>query len=290
MRFGGRTPVVAILVLAAALPVFAQRLQRTIFVKVVDSSGAPVTGLTAADFEVKEGDTSRTIAYAGPATSPMRVVLLVDTGSNMAPFQAQLKDSLNAFIDAIPEPHEIAIISMGRQIRTRQAPTADRAKLHDAAGKTTIDGGGIMFFDALREAESRFMKKDGTRWPIYVMLLTDGNEASTPIQDKEFQALANDMFARGTTLNAITFEKIGPTPITGITANLVKSSGGALDNVKVPATLPERARAMAQTIAAQIKNSEGSYLLEYASDASYHGSVEAGATRPGVKSTMSMRR
>jgi hypothetical protein len=182
-----RYAVAAAIVLSLSALVSAQRASRTVFIKAVDASGAPVAGLTAADFEVREGDAKRTITYAGPASGPMRLILLIDNSEKAAPFQGQMRDALMAFVDAIPEPHEIGIITIGRQVRVRQAPIADRARLRDTVNKMSLDGGGILFFDALRDAESRFMKKDGVRWPAYVMFVTDGTESSTPIQGEEVQ-------------------------------------------------------------------------------------------------------
>jgi hypothetical protein len=98
------------------------------------------------------------------------------------------------------------------------------------------------------------------------------------------------MFARGTSLHAMLVEPIGPTPITGLIATLVKNSGGELEDVKVPATLPGKAKAMAERIAAQIKATEGMYLVQYDGDAAYRGAIEAGVAKPGIKSTLSLRR
>jgi hypothetical protein len=268
----------------------AQRATRTVFIKAVDASGAPVPGLTAGDFEVREGDAVRTITAVGPANGPMRLILLIDTSEKAAPFQGQMHDALMAFVDAIPAPHEIGLVTMGRQARVRQAPIADRAKLRQAIDKMSLDGGGIPFFDALRDTESRFMKKDGVRWPAYVMFVTDGNESSSPIQSEDVQKLVNDMFARGTTLHAMLVEPIGPTPVTGLVATLVKNSGGELVDLKVPATLPGKAKALAEHLAAQIAATDGMYAVEYQGDAAYRGAIEAGVTKAGVKSTLSLRR
>ena len=51
---------------------------RDIYVSVVDSKGVAVTGLTAADFTVREDGVSREVLRAVPATEPLDVVLLVD--------------------------------------------------------------------------------------------------------------------------------------------------------------------------------------------------------------------
>jgi hypothetical protein len=51
---------------------------RQVYISAVDSSGAPVTDLTAADIAVKEGGKERQVASLQPAVAPMQVASLVD--------------------------------------------------------------------------------------------------------------------------------------------------------------------------------------------------------------------
>src|SRR4029078_13581133 len=58
---------------------------RHVFVSVTDAKGAPVEGLTAADFKVGEGGQPRDVVKAGPAKDPMRIALMLDTSDAAAP-------------------------------------------------------------------------------------------------------------------------------------------------------------------------------------------------------------
>ena len=82
--------------------------------------------LTAADFDVREGDMKRTVNYAGLVNGPMRIMLLIDNGSTAEPYYGQMRAALNGFIEAIPEKHEIGIVSLGDQLACvrRRRPTA----------------------------------------------------------------------------------------------------------------------------------------------------------------------
>jgi hypothetical protein len=285
-----RATALALAVLLLAPALVAQRQTRTLFIKAVDQTGAPVPNLTAADFEVKEGDATRTITSATLANGPMRVMLLIDTGSAWEPFTAQIKTSLVALVDAIPAPHEIGIVSLGRQARVRIQPTADHAKLNDIVNKFPLDGGGVAFLDGLRDSEERFQKKPGVRWPVYVLLVADENEASGNMQTEELNKIMLDMVTRATTVHAAVLEKMGPTAATQVATTLASNTGGALEKVTTPAALPDQMKRIAARIMADFNSMATSYQIEYVSDAKYKGSVDAGVTKSGVKSTLSLRR
>ena len=53
-------------------------LVRTVHVSVVDRNQAPVTGLAATEFVLKEGGDTREIIKVEPATTPMHVAIIVD--------------------------------------------------------------------------------------------------------------------------------------------------------------------------------------------------------------------
>jgi len=56
----------------------AEPITRTVYVTVTDDNGGPVTDLTSEDFSVKEGGKDREIVRAVPATTPIRLTLMVE--------------------------------------------------------------------------------------------------------------------------------------------------------------------------------------------------------------------
>jgi hypothetical protein len=71
-----RTSIVLAIVFLVSVVGSAQRtIPRHIFVNVVDKAGAPIPGLTAADFELTEGGTPRAVTRVAFNT-PMRILLL----------------------------------------------------------------------------------------------------------------------------------------------------------------------------------------------------------------------
>src|SRR5206468_498995 len=109
-------------------------------VHVVDQRGAPVDGLTAADFQLTEGGVSRVVSHAGPASDPMRIALFLDTSDAAAAALTHMRAGAIAFLDALPPEDEVLLVTTGRQARVRVQPTTDRRKLKEAAGGLFTDG------------------------------------------------------------------------------------------------------------------------------------------------------
>lgn len=67
---------------------------RTVYVSAVDPREAPVTGLTASDFVLKEGGDIREILKVEPATTPMHIAIVVDD-SGTGLFRAPVANFVN---------------------------------------------------------------------------------------------------------------------------------------------------------------------------------------------------
>lgn len=89
--------------------------QRSVFATVVDDKGAPVTGLTPADFVVKEDGKVRPIVAAAPATTPLTVALMIDeSGVGLQ----SIRQGAAAFIDRLRGKGTFAIFkTSGRTIK-----------------------------------------------------------------------------------------------------------------------------------------------------------------------------
>src|SRR5262249_52151849 len=190
MPLSKRSICVFALAASAAMPLAAAQPKgkaavRTVFVSVVDRSGAPVLDLSPGDFEVTENSVKRQVLSASLAKSPMRVALILDTSDGAAPAINHLRAGLAAFLDALPPAHEVLIVSTGRQSRVRVQPTLDRKKLRDAAGGLFADGGATVLSDTLLEVDDRFMRKTEDRWPVFVIVTGDGPEGSAPANERK---------------------------------------------------------------------------------------------------------
>jgi len=263
---------------------------RQVFVSVVDRAGAPVLDLQPGDFEVKESGAKRDVVRARLATSPMRVGVIVDTSDAANASLNSIRSALGAFFEALPPEHEALLVSTGRQMRIRVQPTLYRKKLKDAAAGLFMDGGGTQLMEGVLEADDRFMKKAEDRWPVLVVLTTDGTESSPEARENEFNRWLKGLAERGLSVHAIVLKvaagQTGGRNTTGVAEilamNMTQSSGGRYDFVNTANSIPDKMKALASALAADFTAVRTKYQVDFASDAPVGAPVEVGVAREGV--------
>jgi hypothetical protein len=288
-----RVAVSALVTSLLLLPptVSAQRIQRRIYVTGIDATGAPALDLTSADFELLENGFTREVTRLTRGTGPMRIVLLVDSSSAIAPQLLHFRAGLKAFLEALPGDHEIALISTGGQLRIRAQPTADREKVRAAAASFASDGGANAFLDSLIESDRRFLKTAPAQWPVFVILTTDNGDTREEPNVDRFNNLVNDFLSRGGSAHAIVLHGPGRGITTDFAMNIVENTGGFYEAMAIANVLPDKMRALAAHIAANHQAMSAWYELEFASDATIQTpQVQVSVVRKGVSIQMSPRR
>lgn len=283
-------PALAAAVMLAA-PAPAKVHTRQIFVQVRDQQGAPVLDIAQGDFDVKEAGVVRQVTRAGLATSPMRIALLVDTSDAAAAALTHVRAGLVEFIDALPPEHEVLLVSTGRQMRVRVPPTTDRKKLRETAGGLFPDGAGTVLTDGLLEIDDRFMRKGEDRWPVFVIVTSDGTESSAGAHEKEFNQWAVALGARGATVHALVLKvgKGGGVPDV-VAMNLTQNTGGRFDMMNTSNSIPEKLKTLATQIAGDHKAMGAWYRLEFQTDSADFRPIDVGVARSGVRLQISDRR
>src|SRR5262245_43462721 len=147
----------ATLLLAPALS--AQMQTKRLYVKAVDRAGAPAVGLTPDDLVIAEAKKARKITKLAPANDPVRIVMLVDDSKVMSQALPDLKKALVTFFDAIPAPHEIALVTVGNTPVVRQEPTPSRDALKALVPKLS-GSGSLMMIGAIFSMYDRFLKTE----------------------------------------------------------------------------------------------------------------------------------
>ena len=113
-----------------------------VFIRVVNQSGEGVTDLLPDEFAVLEDGVECEIVSAELGDAPMRIALLVDNSDpiNTANALTSLRAGMDGFLTAIPEQHEIALATIGQNIRWRVDFTTDRDELRESAGEVFVVG------------------------------------------------------------------------------------------------------------------------------------------------------
>jgi hypothetical protein len=184
------------------------------------------------------------------AADPLRVVLLVDSSTNMSTMLTEFRAGLTAFIEAIPDDVEVAFISTGGQLRVRVPPTTDRQRLLDAAARFASDGGANSFLDTLLESDRRFLKPAANRRPLFVVLTTDQPALGEPPISR-YNDFMRDFVRRRGRAHGVVIRSTQMGLASEILENLTTNTDGLYDILAVGNSLPTRMKAIAAEVAAE---------------------------------------
>ena len=183
---------------ACAVPahLHAQTKPTAIYVSVVDAKGEPVTGLTAADFRVREDNTVREVLSATQATEPLTVAFLVDDSQATQQATQMIREAVDAFITALQGHAEMSLSTFGERPTLLVDYTTDAAKLK-AAGKRIFprQGAGAYLTEAIREVSRGFQKREAKRPVIVVLALDNETEFSNLHYEQVLDQLAKSRAA-----------------------------------------------------------------------------------------------
>ena len=251
-----------LLTLAVAVP-HAQTVQRGIYASVLNKEGAPVAGLTPADFVVREENLAREVLRVEPATTPMTVALLVDNSQRSNSEMRDIREAAAEFVKAMTGSgmnNEVAVITVAERVTILADYSSDQAKLLKNGGAIfTQPNSGAYVLDGIFETTRGFKKREAAR-PVIVVIATNGPEFSNRYRDQILGALKDT----GASLHII-MAGAPPTDVTTpegrerafIYSEGTEKSGGRYDNVLAPSALPARLKDVANELTHQ-------YLVTYA--------------------------
>jgi VWFA-related protein len=151
---------------------------RVVYVTVTDANGAPVAGLTSADFVVKEAGKERQIVEAAVATASMRIAIIVDDNGT-----GIFRAGVARFIQRLQGRAEFAMSTVAGQHLKIVDYTASADRLVEAIGQIRArpgapDGGQLLegVFETARDFEKRRAER-----PV-IVVLTVGGEEHSPLQ------------------------------------------------------------------------------------------------------------
>jgi VWFA-related protein len=171
-----------------------------LYTSVVDKDGAPVTGLGAGDFVVREDGTRREVLRVTPATEPILIALLVDNSVAATDDIRNIRDGVTAFVQQMHKDNDIAIITLGDRPTIVQDYTRNLELLKQGIGRLfAVPGSGMTLLDAIVETSRGLEKREGPR-AVIVPVITDGTEFS----NRHYRDVVDALKRSGAALHAVT--------------------------------------------------------------------------------------
>ena len=225
----------------------------TLYVSVLNEAGAPVTGLTAADFIVREDGVAREVVDARPAEAPLDIVLLIDDSAAAADATSYLREGLAAFIERLHGKADIQLMTTGDR-PTLVAPfTEDTEQLKARVARIfPRTAAGAYLLDAISEASEALARRKSER-PVIVALTFEGIDYS----NLHYQRVLDELKESGAALHVIA---VG-TPSSSMTdemrnRNIViaegtSRTGGRRDQVLALSGIPDKLKQAADELIGQ---------------------------------------
>ncbi len=149
-----------------------------VYASVVDRAGAPVHGLGAPDFVVRENGMAREILRVAPASDSIRIALLIDTSQEMRSELIDVRQSLRTFVNEIDRRHEVALVGFGGPPSVLVDYTKDVKRLERGIGRLVArPGTGSYLLSAIIDT-SRTLRKRRDLRRVMVIVTTQGPEFS----------------------------------------------------------------------------------------------------------------
>ncbi len=226
--------VLTTLALAASATTLAQRetRERHVFVSVTDHTNAPVSGLTPADFAIKEDNIAREVLRVEPATEPMQIVLLVDDSeaisNTMLDLRAGLKSFVHDILAASPDT-QMSLMTFGERPVKRTPFTSTPSILEEGFGHVFGQtGSGAYFMDGIKDA-CKALKAQAASRPVIVAFVDEGGPEFSPEPKEVTEDIVRD---NGVSFWAVVDETRSPGTTfedqnrTYVLADATKKSGG----------------------------------------------------------------
>jgi VWFA-related protein len=183
----------------------ARPTDRGMFVSVLDKDGVPVTGLTAADFLVREDRVVREVVSAERATEPITLPLVIDNSQAATPHIPDIRQALTSFVKRMAGRNPMAVTVFGERPSIFTDYTLDAASVEKGVERLfPVAGSGSYLIQAVDEVVRGLAKREVER--AVILAITAGGPEFTDRSYDEFIPRLRDS---GATFDAMV---ISPTP------------------------------------------------------------------------------
>lgn len=192
-------PLLAVALLAASAAAFSAEPPpkpltfaggvETVYVDVfVTRDGAPVAGLTASDFEVRDQGVRQKARLEDHRRQPVTSTLVLDVSGSLTPEQlGHLRRAGETFLDGQREEDRLALVAFCHELRLMTPHTTDRVAVRRALARLS-PGGSTALYDALYAG----LVLPGVAERTVVVLLTDGQENLSVLRGEDLRRLVQE--------------------------------------------------------------------------------------------------
>ncbi|MEO8360018.1 MAG: VWA domain-containing protein [Vicinamibacteria bacterium] len=136
----------------------------------ISQRGAPLTGLQAADFELRDNGVVQSLEMAASDTQPLLAVLAFDVSGSLDEEKlSALRAASNALLETLRPEDEASLFAFADEVRWLAEPTTDKQKVRQVL-ENLRPGGGTPIMDALYAA----LTLPKSRGRSLIVLFTDG--------------------------------------------------------------------------------------------------------------------
>jgi VWFA-related protein len=151
--------------------------------------GRPVTGLTAADFEVRDNGVVQQIDHLSFGDVPLDVMLVLDTSRSVAGEKLQhLQEAGRAFLDGLASADRAGLLTFSEVIALESDLTADREQVHRAISRVKGHG-ATSLRDAIHTA-SLWPSRDEAR--SMILVFSDGMDTVSWLTPQQGMDIARE--------------------------------------------------------------------------------------------------
>jgi VWFA-related protein len=205
------------------------------WVNVVGASGSPIQGLGPDIFRVYEGGDSssakitkvETLESAGTGAS---IVLVLQASGAMAGVEQDLKKAAAAFVNALGEKDQVAVVDYAESAETIAPFSADKGEVAGKIAKITMTGKSFLLFDGLAQAISLFAATPGKGQqaagalpaPKAIIVIADGRDNGSAT---DVEKVISDAGKRHIPIHAVGHSELEQDPLAQL-EQIARRTGG----------------------------------------------------------------
>lgn len=173
----------------AQAPTFASGVDAVFLDVAVKHRGAPVPGLTAADFELVDEGTVRPVEVAEGANAAIHAILALDVSRSVQGSRLEsLKAAAQAFLDDLGPDDRATLVTFSHRVRLETKVGATPAEARAALAGAQA-GGGTALLDGVFAAVALADRRHGR--PI-VLVFSDGADEMSWLDERQLRELVRE--------------------------------------------------------------------------------------------------